>query len=543
MRNATLSILLALVASIGGAQQIVTGVGSASTHVKRFPFSGSDTLSFLAYGPATTGVRVAQGDINGDGHADIITSLPSTSTHVKVFDGQTGGEIASFFAYGVAANGVWVAAGDVNGDGYDDIITGIDGAAPHVKVFAGPGLGEIASFFAYDLAFTGGVTVAAGDVNGDGYHDIVTGTASGAAHVKVFDGDGLGLLASFLPYGGGYTGGVTVASGDVNGDGLADVFTGAATLASHVKLFHSPMWSEGASFLAFSGSGGVRVAVGDVTGDAVPDLIAGRESSGATVNLYSYPSGSFANGYTPYGSFTGGVYVAGYSQKPTANISGNTSICSGSATITVSLTGRLPWTLSWSDGAVTSGITSTTYERTVSSPATYTLTNVKDGNHAHGLTSGSATVTSGTSPVITVQPEDTTVSMGQEAMVSVTASGATSYTWFEVVGEDLTVIEGQTSSTLHYTPVDTTTVMVRVSSATCSVDSSTAMIFIRPSTPTNVAAVATSTTGVKVTWSAVSGAVFYDIERSSFGDPFTFAGSVTGTEFIDGGVVAGVTYL
>ena len=79
-----------------------------------------------------------------------------------------------------------MAAGDVNGDGHADIITGAGaGGGPHVSVFSGTDLSILASFFAYDPAFTGGVTVAAGDVNGDGLADIVTGAgAGGGPHVE-----------------------------------------------------------------------------------------------------------------------------------------------------------------------------------------------------------------------------------------------------------------------------------------------------------------------------------------------------------------------
>jgi len=56
-----------------------------------------------------------------------------------------------------------VAAGDVNGDGRTDIITGTGaGGGPHVRVFDGETLVELTSFFAYDTGFTGGVFVAGG---------------------------------------------------------------------------------------------------------------------------------------------------------------------------------------------------------------------------------------------------------------------------------------------------------------------------------------------------------------------------------------------
>src|SRR4051812_12672591 len=75
------------------------------------------------------------------------------------------------------------------------IYTGTDdGTQTHVKAFTTPALTTDASFFPY-TGFTGGVRVAAGDVNGDGLADIVTGAGPGGGpHVKVFNGNGSGEI-------------------------------------------------------------------------------------------------------------------------------------------------------------------------------------------------------------------------------------------------------------------------------------------------------------------------------------------------------------
>jgi hypothetical protein len=181
---------------------------------------------------------------------------PGGGPHVRAFHGRDGALLTDFFAYTPAfAGGVGVALGDVSGDGVPDIITGAGpGAVPHVRVFDGVTLTEIRSFAAYDPGFTGGVAVAAGDVNGDGVADIVTGAGPGGGpHVRVFDGTTLAVLHSFFAYDAGFTGGVTVAAADLSGDGRAEVVTGAGPGGGpHVKVFDGVTLAELQSFLAYA---------------------------------------------------------------------------------------------------------------------------------------------------------------------------------------------------------------------------------------------------------------------------------------------------
>src|SRR5207253_4878422 len=104
---------------------------------------------------------------------------------VRVFDGRTGrplhgvlGDFTPFAGHG----GVFVAAGDVNGDGFDDVVVGADaGQAPVVEVVSGATGHLLDRFLAASPQFRGGIRVAASDVNGDGKADIITGLGAGAS--------------------------------------------------------------------------------------------------------------------------------------------------------------------------------------------------------------------------------------------------------------------------------------------------------------------------------------------------------------------------
>jgi FG-GAP-like repeat len=144
-------------------QTIVTGLDAGGApQVSVFDVAKTAQLaSFFAYAPTFSGgVRVATGDVNGDGVADIVTGAgPGGGGHVKVFDGNTGVMVHSFFAFDPAfQGGVFVAAGDLTGDGTADIVVGADaGGGPHVKAFDGGTLDLLDSFFAFSPNFSGGV--------------------------------------------------------------------------------------------------------------------------------------------------------------------------------------------------------------------------------------------------------------------------------------------------------------------------------------------------------------------------------------------------
>ena len=239
--------------------------------------SGTLIRTLTPYGSAYTGgIFTALGDVTGDGVADVVTGAAMGGPHVKVFDGQTGAEVRSFYAFDASfAGGVRVAAGDINGDGAAEIVVAAGpNGGPHVKAFDGKTGDVIRSFFAYDPAFRGGVWVAAGDTTGDGLADIVTGSGgfergpgldglpkptryldmqrlrsvdvpvpSVGSHVKVFS-NGADEISSFYAFPPNVTGGVRVGVVDADGDGVFEVLA-ASGQGSTPEISRFNTWGTG----------------------------------------------------------------------------------------------------------------------------------------------------------------------------------------------------------------------------------------------------------------------------------------------------------
>src|SRR5690606_11590630 len=132
----------------------------------------------------------------------------------------------------------------------------------------------------YGPGFTSGVRVATGDVNGDGISDIVTAPALGVAPINVFDGQTGALLRSFYPYSQGFTGGISLAVADVTGDGRADILAGLASQGSAIRVFDGPTGNILSAYYAYSPLflGGINIAAGDVDGDGIAEAFASPAS-------------------------------------------------------------------------------------------------------------------------------------------------------------------------------------------------------------------------------------------------------------------------
>ena len=222
----------------------------------------------LPYGNlAVCGINIAMGNFDGDPASErIFGAGKGCGPHVKIYDDDPEDIMVGLFAYDPRfAGGVDVAAGDVDGDGIDEIITGAGpGGGPNVRVFKLDGT-MLSNFFAYSPSFPGGVNVAAGDVDGDGIDEIITGAGPGGGpNVRVFEPNGI-RISNFYAYHSQFPGGVDVAAGDVTGTSNAEIITGAGPGGGpHVIV----MDKDGVGikgFFAYESTfpGGVRVSVGD----------------------------------------------------------------------------------------------------------------------------------------------------------------------------------------------------------------------------------------------------------------------------------------
>lgn len=308
---ATATSGVSYISAITPAQIYAVGAGAGGG--PRVDVFQNDVLitSFFAFVPNFIGgVRVAVGDVDGDGVPDIVAAAGAGGgPNVKVFD-LAGNEKLSFFAFVPGfTGGVFLAVGDVDGDTLADIVVGAGaGGGPNVKVIDGRTATEKLSFFAYDPSFLGGVTVATGDLTFDFVDEIITGANTTATHVKSFNGRTAAELSSFFAFDGAATG-VYVGAGDTDGDGFSEIFAGLSSAVGQVGVFNA----AGTRLNSFQvdTDGGARVAGVDLPGNG-PELIAVGSGFGQTsaVNFIDPLTGNTVLSDNPFlTTVPGGIFV------------------------------------------------------------------------------------------------------------------------------------------------------------------------------------------------------------------------------------------
>jgi hypothetical protein len=256
------------------------------------------------------------GDLNHDGYNDVIVGAYladpnglSNAGSAYAYSGRTGlllyqwdgASTADYFGRSVAA------AGDVNNDGFDDVIVGADQADPGGLSAAGSAYiysgadGSLLYRFdgSSDLDFFGRSVSGAGDVNGDGFADVIVGA-------YLADGNGFPHAGSAYVYSGstglllhqwhgnsdfGFFGYSVSSAGDIDSDGFDDLIVGAYDAdpnglygAGSVYLFSG---YDGSTLYQLNGASdydyfGYSVAtLGDVNGDSVNDFVIGAKGHDA----------------------------------------------------------------------------------------------------------------------------------------------------------------------------------------------------------------------------------------------------------------------
>jgi uncharacterized delta-60 repeat protein len=228
--------------------------------------------------------------------------------------------IATTQPYVSFGGGAVVTRADVDGDGIDEIVTAPNQTGgPHVRVLRLNSSGSfttVAEFMAFDSRFRGGVSLGAGDVDGDGRDEILVAPASQAPPVvRIFDiANGAATLGtSFLAYDRTMKAGLNVAGGHLDGDGRAEIITAPRQGGGpHVRVFsldagnHVATRAE-AMVYESEFAGGVSLA----TTSARELVVAPGAGRSVDVKLFVLQNGSLTahGGFPAYPGWTGGVNI------------------------------------------------------------------------------------------------------------------------------------------------------------------------------------------------------------------------------------------
>lgn len=235
----------------------------------------SKRAGFYAYDPSFPGgVQIISIDIDKDGVKEKVVAGKSD---IQIFKNNI--LVKQFYPYGESYNrGINIAVGNVQNDSKLEIVTGTqNNGDPHVKIFKYNGETLHKGWMAYHPNFRGGVQVALGDLNGNGYKEIVTGAGfGGGPHVMIFNHTGHLFDPGFFPYNKNFRGGVNVTCMDLNNDGKDEIITGAGrTGGPHVMIYDKIGHLVDPGFFAFDPSSrqGAKVAAVDIDNDGQVEIL------------------------------------------------------------------------------------------------------------------------------------------------------------------------------------------------------------------------------------------------------------------------------
>jgi hypothetical protein len=334
------------VAGVNADLRFAVGVidGTAASHLDIYGPDGARVGQVNVSDLMGSGVpSVASADVTGDGIDDIlIGSGPGIPSRLRVIDGDTLQEAFTVSPFDDFTGGVFVSGGDLTGDGVADIVASpSQGGGPRIVVYRGGDFVQVASFLGItDNNFRGGARTAVTDVNGDGRDDLVVAAGDGGGpRVAIFDGQSIltapaKLVSDFFAFDSNIRSGAFVAGGDINRDGFGDLVFGAGTgggpqvlvLSGQTLLnggINAALAFPIASF--FSGNpnsrSGVPVATADLNGDGHVDVITGG-FLGTGGSLISYSGlGLTSNALTQIFNLTAaldaGINLPGVTVPPT----------------------------------------------------------------------------------------------------------------------------------------------------------------------------------------------------------------------------------